>query len=157
MALALENLAVLYDDEGRHDQAEQLYLRSVAIKEKVLGPAHPDLAMSLFNLGTLYARKGDPARAEPLLLRSLGIFEKAMGPEHPDTEETRYTLAKLYAREGRKEPAMALLRKVFPVGSKLPWLRDLDKEPDFAGLHGNGEFRKMVAELGQPVPKNQAR
>jgi tetratricopeptide (TPR) repeat protein len=41
MALSLNNLAALYDNQGRYAEAEPLYQRALAIVEKVLGEEHP--------------------------------------------------------------------------------------------------------------------
>jgi tetratricopeptide (TPR) repeat protein len=57
----------------------------MAIREKVLGPNHPDVAQSLNNLASLLYTKGDYAGAEPLYRRALAIDEKALGPDHPTT------------------------------------------------------------------------
>ncbi|CAN0523111.1 unnamed protein product [Ectocarpus sp. 8 AP-2014] len=35
--------------QGKYDDAEPLYVRAIAIGEKVLGPEHPDLAVWLNN------------------------------------------------------------------------------------------------------------
>ena len=75
---------MLYDDQGRYADAEPLYKRSLAIREKALGPDHPDVALSLNNLAELYHAQGRYADAEPLYKRSLAIREKALGPDHPD-------------------------------------------------------------------------
>ena len=40
MAISLNNLAALYDDQGRYGEAEPLYQRALGIREKVLGPEH---------------------------------------------------------------------------------------------------------------------
>jgi hypothetical protein len=66
-------------------QAEPLFRRALAIREKVLGPDHPDTAQSINNLALVLYAKGDYAGAEPLLRRALAIREKALGPNHPDT------------------------------------------------------------------------
>ena len=39
---------------GRYAEAEPLYERALAIREKALGPDHPDVATSLNNLAVLY-------------------------------------------------------------------------------------------------------
>jgi hypothetical protein len=44
---------LLYQTQGHYAAAEPLYERSLAIKEKALGPDHPDVATSLNNLATL--------------------------------------------------------------------------------------------------------
>ena len=54
MATSLNNLAYLYKRQGRYAEAEPLYLRSLAILEKALGPDHPSVALSLNNLALLH-------------------------------------------------------------------------------------------------------
>jgi tetratricopeptide (TPR) repeat protein len=63
--------------------AEPLYKRSLAIREKALGPGHPLLAVGLHNLAGLYQGQGRYAEAGPLYKRSLAITEKALAPDHP--------------------------------------------------------------------------
>ena len=63
------------------------YKRSLAIREKTLGPDHPDVASALNNLASLYHKQGRYAEAEPLYKRSLAINEKALGPDHPDVAQ----------------------------------------------------------------------
>ncbi len=84
VALSLNNLASLYDKQGRYADAEPLYKRSLAIWEKALGPDHPNVATALTNLAELYTNQGRYAEAEPLYMRSLAIREKALGADHPD-------------------------------------------------------------------------
>ena len=55
--------------------------RALAIREKVLGPEHVNVAQSFNNLAGLYNDQGRYADAEPLYKRSLAIREKALGPE----------------------------------------------------------------------------
>ncbi len=38
LATSLNNLAALYDEQGKYAQAEPLYQRALAIKENALGP-----------------------------------------------------------------------------------------------------------------------
>ena len=70
--------------QGKYVEAEPLYKRSLAIKEKALGKDHPDVALSLNNLAVLYDSQGKYVEAEPLYKRSLAIREKALGKDHPD-------------------------------------------------------------------------
>src|SRR5262249_40802065 len=92
VATSLHNLAILYADQGRYAEAEPLYKRALAIREKVLGDEHPEFAKGLNNLAVLYGRQGRYAEAEPLFRRALAIVEKARGPEHPNTKSVRENL-----------------------------------------------------------------
>ena len=47
VANTLNNLALLYDSMGAYEKALPLYQRALGIREKVLGPEHPDVATTL--------------------------------------------------------------------------------------------------------------
>jgi tetratricopeptide (TPR) repeat protein len=64
VATALNNLALLYQAQGRYADAEPLHKRALAIGEKTLGPDHPDVAVSLDSLAELYRAQGRYADAE---------------------------------------------------------------------------------------------
>ncbi len=85
---------------GRYEEAIPLAQRALAIREKALGPEHPDTAVSLNNLAELYSATGDYAKAEPLYQRALAIHEKARGHEHPDTATSLNNLAYYHRRTG---------------------------------------------------------
>src|SRR5262249_7917767 len=55
--------------------AEPLYQRALAIREKALGPKHPDVAGTLHELAMLYMVKGDVAQAIKLQSRANAIDE----------------------------------------------------------------------------------
>ena len=59
--------------QGRYEEAEPLYKRALEIRERVLGPDHPDTATSLNNLAILYDNQGRYEEAEPLYKRALEI------------------------------------------------------------------------------------
>ena len=98
---SLSNLALLYHAQGRYAEAEPLLQRSLAIREKALGPEHPHVGTNLNNLAEFYRVQGRYAEAEPLHRRALAIREKALGPEHPDVAESLNNLASLYQDQGR--------------------------------------------------------
>ena len=52
--------------QGRYQEAIAPAKRALVIKEKALGPDHPDVALGLNNLAGLYDDLGDYAGAEPL-------------------------------------------------------------------------------------------
>ena len=86
--------------EGKYDEAIQAAESALALREKALGPEHPDVAAALNNLAFLYDAKRDYAKAEEVYLRSLAIYEKALGPEHPRVANSLNNLAALYYAKG---------------------------------------------------------
>lgn len=71
---------------------------TLAIREKTLGPEHPDTALTLNNLAMLYSNQGKYEEAVPLYQRALAISEKALGPEHPNTIVIRKNYTNLLQR-----------------------------------------------------------
>jgi tetratricopeptide (TPR) repeat protein len=71
MVSSLNNLAFLFRAQGDLAGARPLYERALAIREKGLGPDHPDTAQSLNNLaGQLYDQGGRRTDAAPPKRRS---------------------------------------------------------------------------------------
>ena len=81
---------------GEYAKAEPLLQEALRIRQKVLGPEHPDTAKSLNNLAALYQDMGEYAKAEPLYQEALRIRQKVLGSEHPDTATSLNNLAALY-------------------------------------------------------------
>ena len=77
------NLAVVYCDQGKYADAEGLYKRALAIKEKALGADHPDVANALDNLARVYDEQGKYADAEALHKRALAIRRRRSAPTTP--------------------------------------------------------------------------
>ena len=77
LATTLDNLATLYVQQGKCIEAEQLYLRALRIKERVMGMEHLKVATTLDRLAMLYMRQGEFVGAERLRQRALAIREKA--------------------------------------------------------------------------------
>jgi len=77
LAASLDDEARLYHKQGKYAEAEPVYQRSLAIREKTLGAEHPDVATSLENLADVYQAQGKYAEAEPLLRKARAIREKA--------------------------------------------------------------------------------
>jgi CHAT domain-containing protein/tetratricopeptide (TPR) repeat protein len=97
----MNNLAVLYWEQGRYAEAEPLYGQSLKIKVEALGLDHPAVAKSVKNLAILYQDQGRYEEAEQLYKRALAIKEKALGSEHPDVAISLNDLASLYHEQGR--------------------------------------------------------
>ena len=58
VATSLNNLAGLYDNQGRYSEAEPLYIDALALRKRLLGDDHPAVASSLNNLAGLYKNQG---------------------------------------------------------------------------------------------------
>src|SRR6185503_17871328 len=61
----------VYNDLGELEKAESMDRRALAIREKLFGSEHPDVAESLHNLADVLANRGDLAEAEKLHRQAL--------------------------------------------------------------------------------------
>lgn len=104
-ASILNRIANAYCDMGRHSQAEQLYQRSLDLREASLGPDHLEVAHSLNNLAFLYGAMGQYPKAEPLYQRCLKVKEASLGPDNLDVALSLDNLADLYRDMGEYEKA----------------------------------------------------
>ena len=80
---ALLELAKLNAFQEKHDDAEAGFRRVLAIREKVCGPEHPDVADGLFHYTDfLIYNRGDGQRAGSLLRRAMTIWSNSIGLDH---------------------------------------------------------------------------
>jgi CHAT domain-containing protein/Tfp pilus assembly protein PilF len=117
-AAKLNTQAVKLYSQGLYADAEPLFKQSLVIREKALGPDHPDVAQSLNNLALTYQNQGRYADAEPLHKRALAIREKALGPDHPDVANSLNNLAELYRNQGRYTDAEPFYKRSLAILEK---------------------------------------
>ncbi len=106
-------------ESAQYEQAESLYLRALAIEEKVLGSEHPDTAKTVHTLAHLYEKRGKFELAEQFHQRTLDIEEKVLGLEHPDTAGSFHCMAGLYQRQGKYEQAESLYLRALAIKEKV--------------------------------------
>ncbi len=83
-AISLNNLAELYRAQGNYAQAEPLYQRALAIREKALGPEHPHVAMVLENYAALLHKLNRDAEADKMEARAQAIRAKHAKEKSPN-------------------------------------------------------------------------
>lgn len=111
--------------QGHNAQAEALFKRALAIREKALGADNPDVATSLNSLATLYSDHGQYtndrgyySKAKPLFKRALAIREKCLPPDHPDLAGSLNNLANVYLAEGDNADAAPLYARALAISEK---------------------------------------
>ncbi|SLM38624.1 Tetratricopeptide-like helical domain [Lasallia pustulata] len=108
----VNNLGLLYKDQGKMAEAEAMFRRALEGKEKAWGPEHTSTLDTVNNLGNLYANQGKMAEAEAMYRRALEGKEKAWGPEHTSTLDTVNNLGLLYKDQGKMAEAEVMFRRV---------------------------------------------
>ena len=120
VATTLVNLAAVLKNEGRLDEAEDLYRESLTLFLEALGREHYRIAVVLNNLALLLTDRGRYREAEPLFREGLVIRRKVFGNEHQATATGLKNLALLLARRERYAEAEVLYREALSLGRKLP-------------------------------------
>jgi tetratricopeptide (TPR) repeat protein len=152
-----EALAALLRDQGKSTEAEALWLEALAIRRKLLGDEHPDLADTLHNLASLIRDQGRLAAAQSLYREAVAIRRKRSHPALPD-ELVALALA---LREPSELPeAEALLREALEIQSKPPgnprsevvsWLGELSRV-----LRAQGKLTEAEAVERESLAINKA-
>ncbi len=95
-ARCLTNLGAIAEDLGKHDQAEGLQKKAIAVFEKVSGPNAIELVEPLAGLARTYKSQKRFAEVEPLYQRALKIDQAQFKPNDPNLRAIESDLAALY-------------------------------------------------------------
>ncbi|KAI9863316.1 MAG: hypothetical protein M1813_003758 [Trichoglossum hirsutum] len=117
LGTSAHTFASLYWNHGRYQEAEAMYQRALAGKEKVLGPDHLSTLSTVNNLGILYSDQSRTAEAEAMFQRALVGREKALGPGHQSTLSTVNNLGILYRDQSRTAEAETMFHRAL-AGTK---------------------------------------
>jgi tetratricopeptide (TPR) repeat protein len=115
-------LALVYEFEGKREEAAPIWAGYFPLLEKAARPLDPgvlstmiDLRRELRHLATQYHQDSDAETAET---RILAIDEKAFGPDSPQTGNDAQSLGQRYEREGRYGAAFPLLLRSLEISRK---------------------------------------
>ena len=133
-------LGILYADQGKLAEAEQMYQRALQGTEKAWGPEHTPTLSIVHNLGNLYAGQGKLVEAEQMYLQALQGHEKAWGLEHTSTLDIVNNLGNLYASQDKLAEAEQMYQRALQ-GYEKAWDPDhtstLDTVNNLAALYAD--------------------
>ncbi|MEM1452599.1 MAG: serine/threonine-protein kinase [Planctomycetota bacterium] len=116
---ATSDLAIAYDEAGRFDDAEPLYVEGLALRRRMLGPNDRQTLAETVNLGSLYAGQGRVDDAERLMADGLERLRATFGSEDGDTIVAMQHLGNLYVSLGRTDEALALIEEAYEANLSL--------------------------------------
>ena len=102
-------------DRGQYPQAELLLKQALALRERVLGPEHPEIVSTLNQLAWLSILQGKYQQAKGLLQPALAGFEHVLGAEHPEVAAALDNLAAVYMYEGKYGQAEPLFQRALAL------------------------------------------
>jgi tetratricopeptide (TPR) repeat protein len=104
---------------GRYQEAEQMFRKILAVRERVLGDAHPDSLATQNEIAWMLGKQGRSEEAEELYRQVLPMRRKVLGDTHPDTLATRRAAAWMLAERGGFEEAEKQYRQVLEVSERV--------------------------------------
>jgi tetratricopeptide (TPR) repeat protein len=105
-AWLLNNLACAYNAGRRTEEGINVLEQGLAIKRKLLGEDHPDVAISEGNLAYLLKGAGRNPEALVHIERAIDIQEKKLGPANPDLFNQLNNRGEILNALGRSEEAI---------------------------------------------------
>jgi CHAT domain-containing protein len=96
----MNNLAIVNEGLGRYAKAVELQRRVLALKERVAGPDHPEVAITLNNLAKVYYDQGEYGQARQSYQRARAILEKKPGVMELDFADSLTGLGAVSQIEG---------------------------------------------------------
>jgi lipopolysaccharide exporter len=139
------NLTYAYRDPGSLAQAVALRERTLADRERLLGPDHPHTLASRANLAFAYCQAGWPTKAIPLYERTLDGWNRLLGSDHPSTLRSSNYLAGAYREAGRLAEAIPLYERTL-----AGWQQLLGSDHP-STLRSNKYLADAYREAGRPA------
>lgn len=111
LAQTLHSLATLYSTRGNFAKAEPLYERELRVKEKALGPEHPDVVACVGRLSQFYLAHDASAKAERLTNLLLTFADRKV--KEQDGLKTNFgKIEQVYQKSADYSEARTLLQKL---------------------------------------------
>ncbi|MBP6747526.1 tetratricopeptide repeat protein [bacterium] len=133
IAAALDNLAALYRENSRPDDAIAKYREALAVREKAPKPSAALIATSQLKLAECLTLAHRDAEAEPLLFAAFATQAKLLGTDNPNIQETKKKLALCYRNQKKFASAEILFKELLATIKKhiersrtsLVWMDEL--------------------------------
>ncbi|HVU66893.1 MAG TPA: tetratricopeptide repeat protein [Ktedonobacteraceae bacterium] len=115
LAEMLNNLAMVYESWGKHNQAVAMMRRVQSIYAQQAQSVSPHEVQNLSNIATIYVGQGKYAEAEALFSRVLTMQKQLLGTNHPDVATTLNNLGQVYKYQGKRQEAALLLKEALGI------------------------------------------
>ncbi|HEX6291082.1 MAG TPA: tetratricopeptide repeat protein [Herpetosiphonaceae bacterium] len=104
---------------GVYPEAQSYLEQALAIRERVLGTDHPDIATSLNNLGVVLSRQGQYATAQRYFEHALAIRQRVLEVDHPDTTTSLNNLGSVLYEQGQYAAAQRYFEQALAIRERV--------------------------------------
>jgi tetratricopeptide (TPR) repeat protein len=101
------NLASIYEEQGRYEDAEAFYVKTLEGRQRVLGGEHRETLDSMTKLASLYCKRDRYDEAKALLNKALEIGRRVFGI---DDVQTQTSMTSAMIRKDFKDARYRLAR-----------------------------------------------
>ncbi len=115
LSQALVGLGTLQWQAGANAEGEKTLLRAIAMRERILGEAHPGLVDALNMLGSARIIAGKPSESLEPLRRSFAIAVESAGANSARISHSAAILGTALTSLGKNDEALALLDRALPI------------------------------------------
>jgi tetratricopeptide (TPR) repeat protein/CHAT domain-containing protein len=117
-AMYSRDLAMIYIEQGRLDEAEALLERRRLVHEQIVGPDHFMVGEAIGDLARLQQLRGHLSAAALLHDQSLNVLERALGTSHPLLAAALSNRAGLHIDQREYSEAKSLLERSLAIRRK---------------------------------------
>lgn len=114
-AEVLDSRSSVEAKQGHYDAGRDASAGALVIRERELGPMHPELLATLNDLGNRYNLLGKADLAQSTHERTLELAQTQFGPAHRKTGMALASLAAVHLAEARFEVAIPLLERAVEI------------------------------------------
>jgi tetratricopeptide (TPR) repeat protein/MinD-like ATPase involved in chromosome partitioning or flagellar assembly len=159
-AFLLNEYAYTIYSLGDHRKAIEYYEQALAIRKKVYGEKHPQVASALNNLGEVWNTLGESRKAIEYYEQALAIRERVYGEKHPQVASALNNLGEVWNTLGESRKAIEYYEQALAIDEAV-----FGKEhPDVAVALNNlgfawntlGEPRKAIEYHEQALAIDEA-
>jgi tetratricopeptide (TPR) repeat protein len=151
----LNMVGVAYNALGEYGRAKDYFESAMAIRKKVSGEQHPDVATSLNNMGSVYTALGDQRKAISYYEQALTIDEVVFGKEHPNVAIRLNNLGLAYAALGDLRKAISYYEQALAIDEAVFGKEHPDVATDLNNLgsayYALGDNRKAISYYEQAL------
>jgi serine/threonine protein kinase len=119
VAQSLNDLGVLNRVGGKAAAAEPLLRESLAMRRRLLGDGHKDVAVTLVELARVLEDQGRSKDAEPLAREALAIRLAVFGHEHRETATSKNEVGMILMQQGDLAGAEPMFRENVATSGRL--------------------------------------
>ena len=113
------NIGIVFEEQGKLDNAEQMYNESLRINVKVFGEGSLDAVDMQKNIADVREAQGRYDEAVAIYTSVLQIQERLLGRNDLNIAETQSSIAIIFSKQGKHTEALKLWKKELAIKEKV--------------------------------------